>query len=129
MAVYVDDVRHEFGRMVMCHLWADTLEELLAMVDRIGVARKWIQGHPTLSFGKHRNASWVHFDIALGMKAKAIGAGAVLTDRYGPAEHVARQDIASGAPERMAAGERKLAQIAQVRGKAEAQSSLELAHG
>ncbi|MGE3064140.1 MAG: DUF4031 domain-containing protein [Hyphomicrobiaceae bacterium] len=91
MTVYVDDVRHAFGRMVMCHMWADTLDELLAMADRIGVQRKWIQGHPTLSFGKHRNASWVHFDISLGMKAKAIAAGAVLTDKYGPTEHEARR--------------------------------------
>lgn len=92
MAVYVDDVRHQFGNMVMCHMWADTLDELLAMADRIGVQRKWIQGHPTLSFGKHRKASWVHFDISLGMKAKAIAAGAVLTDRFGPAEFKARGD-------------------------------------
>lgn len=87
MTVYVDDVRHEFGRMVMCHMWADTDNELLAMADHIGVARKWIQGHPELSFGKHRKASWVHFDIALGPKAKAIAAGAVLTDMYGPVRH------------------------------------------
>lgn len=90
MAVYVDDVRHAFGRMVMAHLWADTLEELLAMVDKIGVQRKWIQGHPELSFGKHRNASWVHFDISLGKKALAIKHGAILTDKYGPSEHVAK---------------------------------------
>lgn len=31
MTVYVDDVRLPFGRMIMCHLWADTLPELLAM--------------------------------------------------------------------------------------------------
>lgn len=54
MSVYVDDVENGFGRMKMCHLWADTLPELLEMVDRIGVQRKWIQGHPELSFGKHR---------------------------------------------------------------------------
>lgn len=70
MAVYVDDVRHRFGNMVMCHLWADTDDELLAMVDKIGVQRKWIQGHKTLSFGKHRDASWVHFDIALSKSAR-----------------------------------------------------------
>ena len=28
MTVYVDDVRHRFAGMVMCHLWADTLDEL-----------------------------------------------------------------------------------------------------
>lgn len=82
MTVYVDDVRHRFGRMVMCHMWADTLPELLAMADRIGVARRWLQQPP--------KASWVHFDISLGKKAEALAAGAVLTDRFGPAEHVAR---------------------------------------
>ena len=82
MAVYVDDVRHKFGRMVMCHMWADTLDELLAMADRIGVQRKWLQQPP--------KASWVHFDISLGAKAKAQAAGAILTDMFGPSEHVAR---------------------------------------
>lgn len=86
MACYVDPAQHPFGRMLMCHLWADTLDELLAMVDRIGVDRKWIQGHPTLSFGKHRNASWVHFDIAKGKRALAVQAGAIETDKFGPLE-------------------------------------------
>ncbi len=96
MAVYVDDVRHKFGNMVMCHLWADTDAELLAMVDKIGVQRKWIQGHKTLSFGKHRDASWVHFDIALTKKALAIAAGAILTDKFGPVVHTSRLKIAWG---------------------------------
>lgn len=82
MAVYVDDVRLKFGNMVMCHCWADTLEELLEMVDRIGVQRKWLQQPP--------KASWVHFDISLAKKALALAAGAILTDKYGPVEHVAR---------------------------------------
>jgi hypothetical protein len=89
MAVYVDDVVHQFGRMKMCHMWADTLDELLQMADRIGVCRCWIQGHPELSHPKYKKASWVHFDIALGKKKRALAAGAVLTDKYGPAEHVA----------------------------------------
>lgn len=42
MAVYVDPAQHPFGRMIMCHMWADTLDELLAMADRIGVQRKWL---------------------------------------------------------------------------------------
>lgn len=88
MTVYVDDVRHRFGRMVMCHMWSEDLDELLAMADLIGVARKWLQQPP--------KASWVHFDISLGCKAKALAAGAVLTDRYGPVYHVAklRGDVA-----------------------------------
>ncbi|KAA3510135.1 DUF4031 domain-containing protein [Agrobacterium rosae] len=96
MSVYVDDVRHRFGNMVMCHLWADSDEELLAMVDKIGVQRKWIQGHKSLSFGKHRNASWVHFDTALSKKALAIAAGAILTDKYGPVVHTSTVQIAWG---------------------------------
>jgi len=115
MAVYVDDVEHGFGRMKMCHLWADTLPELLAIVDRIGVQRKWIQGHPELSFGKHKAASWVHFDIAKAKKSLAIQAGAVLTDRYGPLEHCARLDAESGDEARIARGERRLAMIASAR--------------
>ena len=111
MTVYVDDVRHGFGRMIMCHLWADTEAELLEMVDKIGVQRKWIQGHPTLSFGKHRNASWVHFDISLGRKKKALELGAVLTDKFGPLEHTAKLDIASGDPDRVTRGKKKLEQI------------------
>ena len=67
MPVYVDDMKAQFGRMVMCHMLADTSEELLAMADRIGVARKWIQ-YP----GTHRE----HFDIALSKRAEAVAAGA-----------------------------------------------------
>jgi len=85
MTVYVDDVRHRFGRMIMCHMWADTLDELLAMADAIGVARRWLQEPP--------KASWVHFDISLGKKAEAIRHGAELTDKYGPVLHVARQRL------------------------------------
>jgi len=107
MTVYVDDVRHKFGRMVMCHMWADTLDELLVMADRIGVARRWLQQPP--------KASWVHFDIALAKKAAALAAGAVLTDRYGPVEHCARLDIASGVPALICRGERKLAMLVAAR--------------
>jgi hypothetical protein len=105
MTVYVDDVELPFRSMIMCHLWADTLVELFAMADQIGVDRKWLQGHPTLSLPQFRKASWVHFDIALSKKALAIKAGAVLTDKFGPVEFLARRD-----------GDReRLARIARVR--------------
>jgi len=115
MTVYVDDVRHQFGRMVMCHMWADTLDELMAMADLIGVKRKWIQGHPTLSLPSARKASWVHFDISLGKKALAIKQGAVLTDQYGPVEHTAKLNIATGDPRLVEYGQKKLADVARVR--------------
>jgi hypothetical protein len=68
MAVYVDDMQAPFGRMKMCHMMADTTEELLAMADRIGVARRWLQKR-----GTHHE----HFDIAQGKRALAVRMGAV----------------------------------------------------
>ncbi len=120
MACYVDPAVHPFGRMIMCHLWADTLEELLAMVDRIGVQRKWIQGHPTLSWGKHRLASWVHFDIATGKRALAVAAGAIETDRFGPLEWQAMRQMASDDPRIAAIGANRLKQVAECRTRREA---------
>lgn len=82
MAVYVDNASIPYRGMRMCHLWADSLPELLAMVDRIGVQRRWLQQPP--------HASWVHFDVSQSMRQRALAAGAIPTDRYGPVEHVAR---------------------------------------
>lgn len=54
--------------MLMCHMIADTTEELLQMVDKIGVQRKWLQ-----DAGTNRE----HFDICLSKKAKAVKLGAL----------------------------------------------------
>jgi hypothetical protein len=71
MTVYVDDMHlnamGQFGRMKMCHMLADTREELDAMADRIGVARKWIQKAGT----PHE-----HYDIATVKRKLAVAAGA-----------------------------------------------------
>tara|TARA_R100000664_G_scaffold24016_2_gene33662 strand:+ start:1469 stop:1726 length:258 start_codon:yes stop_codon:yes gene_type:complete len=58
----------QLGRMKMCHMIADTTEELVAMADRIGVQRKWLQ-YP----GTPRE----HFDIAMSKRALAVEAGAI----------------------------------------------------
>lgn len=68
MAVYVDTMKAAYGRMVMCHMVAETTLELLAMADKIGVDRKWLQ-----EGGTHRE----HFDICKSKRALAIEAGAV----------------------------------------------------
>lgn len=107
MTVYVDDVHHQYRGMIMCHMWADTLEELLSMVDKIAVQRKWLQQPP--------KASWVHFDIAASKKMLAIKAGAVLTDKYGPLEFLAKKDIESGDPVRVARGYAKLKLVTECR--------------
>ena len=82
MTVYVDDMKAPLGRMVMCHMVADTTEELLAMADRIGVNRKWIQnaGKPT-----------EHFDIARTKRGYAIQAGAVEVTQREVAEMIQRR--------------------------------------
>lgn len=85
MSVYVDDVRHPFRRMIMCHMWSDNLDELHAMAASIGMQRKWFQCSP--------NASWEHYDISLTMKAAAIKRGAILTDKFGPLEFLAWRSL------------------------------------
>jgi len=51
----------------MCHMIADSTEELLEMADKIGVKRKWIQWAGTPK---------EHFDICLSKRAMAVLQGA-----------------------------------------------------
>lgn len=69
MAVYVDSSKHRHGRMIMCHMIADSLDELHQMAARIGVARRHFQCPP-----KARNP---HYDICKANRAKAIEYGAL----------------------------------------------------
>jgi hypothetical protein len=101
MPVYVDPAVWLFGRMVMCHMFADgsgtyedeaMIRELHAMVDLIGVQRKWIQMPP--------KASWIHFDIAKGKRELAIANGAIAVDRYECLLHTGKVARAKGNPAR-----------------------------
>ena len=84
MTVYVDDMRAGYGRMVMCHMLADTDDELHAMAARIGVARRWWQS-PARTSGSH-------YDIALSKRALAVAAGAVeITWRQAGAMNIRRR--------------------------------------
>lgn len=57
--------------MVMCHMVADTLDELHAMAARLGLRREWFQG----------DASTPHYDLSLERRAQALEFGAVEVDR------------------------------------------------
>lgn len=70
--VYVDDMQAPYGRMRMSHMIADSTEELLAMADRIGVDRRWIQ-----QAGTYRE----HFDICQSKRRLAVTEGAVPVSR------------------------------------------------
>jgi hypothetical protein len=73
MSVYVDQAIHKFRHMLMCHMLADSPDELHEMADRLGIARKWYQ----------RDASTPHYDLPKDKRAEAIAAGALEVDRRG----------------------------------------------
>jgi glucan phosphoethanolaminetransferase (alkaline phosphatase superfamily) len=65
--VYVDNGSHNYGRMKMSHMIADTHEELVTMANNIGVQQRWIQ---------YPGTNKEHFDICQIKKSKAIELGA-----------------------------------------------------
>lgn len=70
--VYVDDPIWPLGRMMMCHMMADTEEELHAMAERLGLRREWFQA-------KHGKTP--HYDVSTGKRELAVAAGALEVDR------------------------------------------------
>lgn len=68
MTVYVDDMQAPYGRMKMCHMLADSEQELREMAQKIGVALKWHQ---------YAGTPKSHFDICMSKRAKAVSLGAV----------------------------------------------------
>jgi hypothetical protein len=111
MTVYVDDMRARLGSMILCHMVADTDEELHAMADRVGVARRWHQAPP-----EHDS----HYDIAISRKRAAIAAGAVpVTHRHLGLMVVRRRIIgALGTPEEAEAWHRQRVAARSVKSRA-----------
>jgi len=67
MSVYVDSYFAPYGRMQMSHMIADTLTELHAMADKIGIARRWFQ----------EQSSFPHYDVCKAKRELAIRFGAL----------------------------------------------------
>lgn len=66
MAVYVDNYRAKFRRMIMCHMIADTLPELHEMAQKIGMKSSWFQPK-----------SFPHYDVCLSRRKAAVELGAI----------------------------------------------------
>lgn len=86
MSVYLDPMV-DWGKRIgragprWCHMLADTLDELHAMADKIGLRRAWFQDH----------ASMKHYDIGTDrIRALAVAAGAVECDRRTFVGHMRR---------------------------------------
>lgn len=82
MVVYVDSARNGFGRMIMCHMIADTPSELHAMADEIGMKRQWYQSPEKVSFP--------HYDLSLSRRALAVAKGAKEISRQELSEYMKR---------------------------------------
>jgi threonyl-tRNA synthetase len=63
MGVYVDDMRAQVGRHIVCHMMADTAEELHRMAERIGLSPGWRHGD--------------HYDVPLPQRVRAVAEGAI----------------------------------------------------
>lgn len=80
MTVYVCDNPYQ-GRF---HLWGDTPEEAEGFV--------WAVGYTPHDVRRHDLNSWAAYLIPPEALAEALGLGAVLTDKFGPAEWCAWRD-------------------------------------
>lgn len=86
MSVYVDFAKNAYRGMKMCHMIADTVDELNEMADKIGVARKWIQ---------RSRSGIIHYDICQTKRAQAVKNGA---QELRLAEYVAVMNRINGQP-------------------------------
>jgi hypothetical protein len=73
MSVYVDPLMFHgwmiYGKLVKsCHLFADTLEELLAFGRQVGLKDRWLQGEAK---------DFPHYDLVASRRSLAVDAGAI----------------------------------------------------
>ncbi len=72
MSVYVDDAVHAWRGQRWAHLMADTLEELHAMAQQLGIPRRAFQN----------KTSGAHYDVTADLREDAIRLGAVPISRH-----------------------------------------------
>lgn len=67
MAVYVDREQIPWRGKLWCHLVADTLDELHAFAEALGLKRSWFQ----------ERASYPHYDVTMSVRERALKRGAI----------------------------------------------------
>jgi len=72
VSVYVDDAVHPWRGQRWAHLMADTLEELHAMAQRLGIPRRAFQN----------KTSGAHYDVTVDLREDAIQLGAIPISRH-----------------------------------------------
>jgi hypothetical protein len=72
VTVYIDDAVHPWRGERWAHLMADTLPELHAMAQQLGIPRRAFQNRP----------SGAHYDVPAPMRERAIGMGVTAISRH-----------------------------------------------
>ena len=80
MAVYVDDAVTLWRGKRWAHLMADTLDELHAFAERLGLPRRAFQD----------KTSGAHYDVTADLRERAIALGAVAISRHADRDLVRR---------------------------------------
>lgn len=71
MAVYVDDSRLAWRGKSWCHLVADSINELHAFAEQLGLRREWFQDR----------TMYPHYDVTVRVKERALALGAYAGDK------------------------------------------------
>lgn len=74
MSVYIDSANILWRGKRWCHLYADSLAELVTFADKIGLKRAWLQ------FGSHGDG-FPHFDVTGVILDRCLTEGAILVTR------------------------------------------------
>lgn len=83
MTIYVDSVFLPWRGKKWCHLVSDQYDsaELHPFAQSIGLKREWFQWHTKMSSDPAPPWLW-HYDVAEGMRLKAIEAGAMVLEGF-----------------------------------------------
>lgn len=84
MATYVDNSNNPRGRHRVCHLFADTTEELIQIGKKLGLNERWVSMR-----GTHLEC----FDLWRSKRTKAIKHGAISITRERVAEIIEEKKI------------------------------------